>query len=150
MEQSKIDGSIEIAKFMGVFMEVTMKPNEWQKGNSLLEVAAKYNEPFIYIPTEMRHISPSDNVDDIRNEALSKSWERVAWNAKYHTSWDWQIPSWSKIIKLSQQLAIKETDARRHNNLMDRYENAVAGNIPLDGFKIIVEAITWHSSTQKK
>lgn len=143
MEQSIEEQIKTVAKFMCVFMEVTMKPNEWQKGNSLLEVTAKYDEPFIYIPPEMRHISPSDNVDDIRNEALRKSWERVAWNAKYHTSWDWLMPACKKFDSLN--LLDKE-----YESLCDEIDNAVSCYEIMPAFKNLVKAITWYSSTQQK
>ena len=59
--------------------------------------------------------------------------ERVT-NLKYHTSWEWQVPAWSK--------AIQQYDLPRKSVYKVRYSAAIEGNNPQLGFKILVELIT--------
>ena len=101
MEKEILEGSEIIARFMGVFMEVTNKPNEWGKNSTLLEVTPIYELPFIFIPTETRHISQTDDFNKIRESALEVSWGRVCQKAKYHTSWDWIVPVCEKITAMN-------------------------------------------------
>src|SRR5690349_21227370 len=65
---------------------------------------------------------------------------------EYHTSWDWQIPAWSKLVKLSQKLAQDEVNADRHIRMMDQYESAICNNSPQKGFDVIVAFITWYNA----
>lgn len=68
---------------------------------------------------------------------------------KYHSSWDWQVPAWSKIAHLTQSIASEsEEKAKQHLRFADMYECAVFTNNPLEGFKIIVEAITFYNSNK--
>ena len=65
---------------------------------------------------------------------------------KYHSSWDWQIPVWSKVAALSQKLAMTEELATRHNKLCDKYEEAVFQNNPEKGQQLIVEFIKFYNN----
>jgi len=66
---------------------------------------------------------------------------------KYHSSWDWQVPAWSKISHLTKEVAAKSPDTyNRHIGFADRYESAVFKNNPLAGFEVIVEAIQWYDT----
>ena len=53
---------------------------------------------------------------------------------KYHSSWGWQIPAWSK--------AIQEYDLPRKSVYKTRYAVATAINDTMLGFKILIELIT--------
>lgn len=71
--------------------------------------------------------------------------------AKYHTSWNWQIPAWSKIAKLVKKIADNggESEYAIYMGLIGRYENAVFNNVPLEGFVVITDAIFWYNQTTK-
>ena len=72
---------------------------------------------------------------------------------KYHSSWDWQIPVWSKIALAVKTLIPKlkdaETNARWYFGLTRKYENAVFENTPEAGQKIIVELIKWYKNNNQ-
>lgn len=69
----------------------------------------------------------------------------------YHSSWDWQVPAWSKISHITQNLASKsEENAEKHLKLCDRYEQAIFQNKPGLGQEVIVEAILWYNSLLNK
>ena len=65
---------------------------------------------------------------------------------KYHSSWDWQIPAWSKVVKLNNALCMDAAKAEVHNSLCDQYQSAVCDNKPNEGFEILVQAIEWYNS----
>lgn len=67
----------------------------------------------------------------------------------FHSSWDWQIPVWSKACKLSQQMAMGEENTTRHNKLCDKYEMAVFQDKPDMGQIIIVQFIQWYNKQKK-
>lgn len=78
---------------------------------------------------------------------------------KYHTSFDWQIPAWSKainqLISLNSELAPEGVlrfgpFEEKLRYFMDHYQAAVNNNSPLDGFKVLVEAITFLNSHNEK
>lgn len=67
-------------------------------------------------------------------EYLINNYWTAPGNLKYHTSWDWQIPAWSK--------AIQEYDLPRKSVYKTRYAVATAMNDIGLGFQILVELIT--------
>ncbi len=66
----------------------------------------------------------------------------------YHTSWNAQIPVWSKIAKLIKKIADdgNEFDYKMYMGLIGRYENAVFNNIPMEGFVVITDAIYFYNT----
>ena len=66
---------------------------------------------------------------------------------EYHTSWDWQIPAWSKISHLTQKAASDNKYlAERHLSYADKYESAIFTNNLEEGFKVLVSIITWYNT----
>lgn len=59
----------------------------------------------------------------------------------YHTSWNAQIPVWSKLCYLSASIDEKELNSTRHALLVSAYQKAVKDNNQLNGFFAIVEAL---------
>lgn len=71
-------------------------------------------------------------------------------NLKYHSSWDCQIPVWSKISHITQKLAADSQVALNwHLRWTDQYESAIFQNKPEEGFKVIAKAITWYNTQNK-
>lgn len=76
--------------------------------------------------------------------------------AKYHSSWDWQIPVWGKVnlaVKDIINKAINKKPGLYHTGLKsflikicNSYNNAVFQNKPEEGQKIIVESIQFYNS----
>lgn len=68
---------------------------------------------------------------------------------RYHSSWDWQIPVWSKIAKQVKELLPKlpnpEPKIKNYFSQTRLYENAVFNNEPEEGQKIIVELIKFYN-----
>lgn len=69
----------------------------------------------------------------------------------YHTSWDWQIPAWSKTINEIRKAGIAEEEIRnpkldKYFELKRRYGECVYNNKTEEGFKILIEAIKWYNS----
>lgn len=69
--------------------------------------------------------------------------------AKYHSSWDWQVPAYSKLVKLSNVRALTKGYAINHNLFIDKYLDAVCDNNPEEGQKILVEFIKWYNQNLK-
>src|SRR5688572_26876382 len=68
---------------------------------------------------------------------------------KYHTSWDWQIPAWSKVcfdIKKMVYGDTVKTDFYLH--LLNEYENCVCFNAPGRGQEVLVKAIKWYNQNK--
>jgi len=71
---------------------------------------------------------------------------------KYHSSWDWQIPVWSKVRLALATLA--DESAENHcfwgECLMDYYAGVDTNNI-IEAFEVVVKSIQFlHSQTQAK
>jgi len=66
----------------------------------------------------------------------------------YHSSWDWQIPVWSKLVPLIKIIASEKNDDSfdKYTRILNCYESAVASNDPKTGKEIIVKAITWYNT----
>lgn len=65
---------------------------------------------------------------------------------KYHISWNWQIPVYSKFMHLFKDLAAKNDDAyANYNKLIEDYGNAVFNNDAMAGFKFILENLKWYN-----
>lgn len=72
---------------------------------------------------------------------------------KYHSSWDWQIPAWSKLVLGGLKgyiLSASQEEGERYNRLMDAYYQTVRINKPLEGFELLVEAIDWYNNQSVK
>lgn len=71
---------------------------------------------------------------------------------KYHSSWDCQIPVWSKIALSVKELIPKlpnpETNGRWYFRALSEYEKAIFNNEPIEGQKIIIELIKWYNNNQ--
>lgn len=74
---------------------------------------------------------------------------------KYHSSWDWQIPAWAKLVTLCQQLVTAKKDRAKFESardsyyrFLDRYEQAVCTNNPLVGFKVFNETLKWYNENK--
>jgi hypothetical protein len=70
--------------------------------------------------------------------------------AKYHTSWDWQIPAWNKLCSESLKRAITKEWADVHNKMVDNYSNCVHANNIMQGFKCLVNGIQWYNQKENK
>lgn len=73
----------------------------------------------------------------------------------YHSSWDWQIPAWSKVITIFKEWATigDQSQYQEYIRLLEQYENAVFHNKPEVGQGVLVKAITilnTHSSNTKQ
>jgi len=72
--------------------------------------------------------------------------EQIKKDLQYHTSWDWQIPAWVKVVKLLHKLACNgDINKDEYIRLLDRYEISVSQNKPDDGQQILVESIQWYN-----
>lgn len=67
---------------------------------------------------------------------------------KYNTSWDWQIPVWSKIIMLIYERGLTPATQFKFKYFVEKYDLAVMENKPEDGQRVIVEAIKWYNTTK--
>lgn len=74
---------------------------------------------------------------------------------QYHSSWDWQIPAWAKLVHLCQEI-VSKTNGDEHKPLkdsyyyfLDNYENSVSNNNPLQGFEIIIRTLKWYKTQIK-
>lgn len=73
----------------------------------------------------------------------------------FHSSWDWQIPAWSKAITEFKEWATigDQSQYQEYIRLLEQYENAVFHNKPEVGQGVLVKAITilnTHSSNTKQ
>jgi hypothetical protein len=79
-----------------------------------------------------------------KGQAHDYEWHQL----KYHSSWDWQIPVWSKVWDAIKDYNIGNMWADNYRaSFRERYELAVRNNDPKQGAEIIIAAITWHNST---
>ena len=75
---------------------------------------------------------------------------RTSEQLEYHSSWDWQIPSWSKIAHLTQKLASEDMQfVPNHLSFADRYESAIFTNDTQKGFEVICDAIQCYNDNLK-
>ncbi len=73
---------------------------------------------------------------------------------QYHSSWDWQIEPWRKVIALIRPIAmahseLRHPDIERYFILTNKYHNAIDHNKPEDGQLILIEAIMWYNQQIK-
>lgn len=91
------------------------------------------------------------SVSIIHNELCYADWDGMH-SVKYHESWDWQIPVWSKIAYLIKEVVLIHKPSKENGgfylDLLDRYNDSVFMNNPLKGFREIVEAITWYNQNK--
>lgn len=85
-------------------------------------------------------------------EQSIRTWHRED-SLEFHSSWDWQVPAWSKIAHMCQQLASMPNENAidrqgEYLKFVERYESAVFTNNPEAGQKVIIDAIKWHNSNQ--
>lgn len=69
---------------------------------------------------------------------------------EYHTSWDWQIPVWSKIASAVKKEVIKNGDTPYYWKRLNDYEAAIFGNNPQKGFEIILDMLKWLNNEKSK
>lgn len=61
---------------------------------------------------------------------------------KYHTSWDWQIEVWSKVIMLLREKAERyKFDHDDYERFINKFDSATFGNDKEEGFNTLVEAV---------
>ena len=70
---------------------------------------------------------------------------------EYHTSWDWQVPAWSKVIKQIKEIVTgklndDEKAYQKYLSFLQRYDNAVFDNTPNIGHAVLIEAIQWYNT----
>lgn len=71
----------------------------------------------------------------------------IPFHPEYHSSFDWQVPVWSKIAHLTQGVASdNEVNTKQHLRFADMYESSIFTNDTNKGFETIVEAILWYQS----
>lgn len=115
------------------------------EGNKLIGVfhGARFNEEtqrLIYDTDSMNSFALSIQAINVNIE-----------EAKYHTSWDWQIPAWSKVVPLIQNILKGNLGAdNKRLYLYERYELAVMQNNTADGFDILIQAIQWYNTHKSK
>lgn len=69
---------------------------------------------------------------------------------EYHTSWDWQIPVWSKLAQACQKLAGNpKVDHEFYLRAVNKYESAIFQNDPQLGQEIILNLLNWYNETPK-
>jgi hypothetical protein len=66
---------------------------------------------------------------------------------KFHSSWDWQIPAWSKVIKLLN--IIQKKTGNDFTYLKLDYSHAIEDNKPENGFIVLVEAIDYYNDKKE-
>lgn len=65
---------------------------------------------------------------------------------KYHSSWDWQIPVYSKLAKAIREIVTKNPEHKpTYERLLNHYESAVFNNQPDAGFLTISSNLQWHN-----
>jgi|SRR6185295_12644425 len=90
----------------------------------------------------------SQNISDARYGVG----ENVDWTLEYHSSFDWQIPAYSKIGHLLQDMVSKlgKEESDKYLRLLDKYESAIFTNDPMKGCQVIVEMIQWYNQNVEK
>lgn len=71
---------------------------------------------------------------------------------KYHTSWDWQIPAYSKIIQLLRPMVhdeLERPDIEKYFEIKRKYLSEIDENNPSKGQQIIIDAINFYNETIK-
>lgn len=70
---------------------------------------------------------------------------------RYQDDWKLQIPVYSKLAKAMKETAAQDHyEKHRYFNLLNKYEKAVFNNEPAEGFKIIIENLTWYNTLTSK
>lgn len=87
---------------------------------------------------------------------LSNNWYLIPKNSfdthnwhepKFHSSWDWQIPAWKKIIPLIKNILKGNLPAdNKRIYLYEQYEFAVMNDDKQAGFEILIQAIQWYNT----
>lgn len=76
--------------------------------------------------------------------------ERAIVEMYYHSSWDWQVPTWSKIVNAIGRLW--ENGNVLPDNWFDlkhEYFKAITNDDKKTGFDIIVKLIKWYNQQNK-
>jgi hypothetical protein len=64
----------------------------------------------------------------------------------YHSSWDWQIPAWSKVTTLLKESTRKDGNhVEFYYSQLEEYEKAVVNNKPEYGFCVLVKSIEYYN-----
>jgi len=70
-------------------------------------------------------------------------------NLKYQSSWDWQIPIYSKLMKAVKEIIVNMDEEDRQRNYfkhLDNYERAIFNDDKEEGFRIIVIVLSWYTT----
>lgn len=138
-----LEGNKMIAEFMGVSVTNEVKNNSVYPSKSIATAKANLVKPFIYIKDGFSHVHEGDNLSQIQYEIACKVWSRIKNEAKYHSSWDWLIPAWSKIANEYRSAVAKPEithDEVKQNYIrpLDAFESAVFQNKPEQAFEVAV------------
>lgn len=74
---------------------------------------------------------------------------------EYHSSWDWQIPAWTKLLSLTRERYYNETKrgastswSEQRDIWENNYHSAIDSASPKNGFDILVLAIQWYNENK--
>lgn len=86
-------------------------------------------------------------IDDLMGD--NKYPHRAIEDFEYHTSWDWQIPAYSKIYDMCWKLINKGLMRAGDTNVCSHdYYRAISENNPLKAFETIINLITIYNQAK--
>jgi predicted house-cleaning noncanonical NTP pyrophosphatase (MazG superfamily) len=70
---------------------------------------------------------------------------------EYHTSWDWQVPVWSKLVKEVKEWVKDKPEyvLSKYLWFVAQYEEAIFCDDKSKGHKVVTEMLEWYNTNNK-